>query len=64
MSRPTEMVLEGPVVDHTFIQRLYTATFLRDKLIEFGCSKADVYGDYNLSPYDEHARTMILIARK
>lgn len=53
-----------PVVDHTFIQRLYPATFLRDKLLEFGFSKADVYGDYDLSPYNEHARTMIIIGKK
>ena len=53
-----------PLVDHTFVQRLYPASFLRDKLLEFGYSKADVYGDYDLSPYDEHARTMILIGRR
>ena len=53
-----------PVVDHTFIQRLYPATFLRDKLLEFGFSKAEVYGDYDLSPYNEHARTMIIIGNK
>ncbi len=53
-----------PVVDHTFIQRLYPATFLRNKLLEFGFSKADVYGDFDHSPYDEHARTMIIIGRK
>lgn len=53
-----------PVVDHTFIQRLYPATFLRNKLIEFGFSKADVYGDFDFSPYNENARTMVLIGRK
>ena len=53
-----------PVVDHTFIQRLYPATFLRDKLLEFGFSKAEVYGDYDLSLYNEHARTMIIIGKK
>lgn len=52
------------IVDHTFVQRLYPASFLRDKLIEFGFSKADVYGDYDKSPYNEHARTMILIGIK
>ncbi len=52
------------VVDHCFVQRLYPATFLRDKLIEFGFSKADVYGDYDLSPYNEKARTMVIIGRK
>ena len=52
------------IVDHTFVQRLYPATFLRDKLLDFGFSKADVYGDYDLAPYNEKARTMILIAKK
>ena len=55
---------EKPVVDHTFIQRLYPASFLRDKLLEFGFLKAEVYGDYDFSPYNEHARTMILIGKK
>ncbi len=55
---------DEPLVDHTFIQRLYPASFLRDKLIEIGFSSAEVYGDYDQSPYDEHARTMVLIARK
>ena len=53
-----------PVVDHTFIQSLYPATFLRNKLMEFGFSKAEVYGDFDFSPYNENARTMVLIGRK
>ena len=61
---PLDSKYNQSVIDHTFIQRLYPATFLRDKLLEMGFSKADIYGDYDLSPYDEHARTMILIARK
>ena len=52
------------IVDHTFVQRLYPATFLRDKLLDFGFSKAEVFGDYDKSPYDEHARTMVLIGKK
>ena len=52
------------VIDHVFIQRLYPASFLRDKLLDFGFSKAEVYGDYDLSPYNEHARTMIIIGKK
>ena len=52
------------IVDHTFVQRLYPASFLRDKLLDFGFSSAEVYGDYDLSPYNEKARTMILIAKK
>lgn len=53
-----------PVVDHTFIQRLYPASFLRDKLLDFGFTKADIYGDFDKSPYNEHARTMVLIGKK
>lgn len=56
--------MKQAVIAHTFVQRLYPATFLREKLLEFGFSKADIYGDFDLSPYDEHARTMILIGRK
>ena len=51
-------------IDHTFIQRLYPASFLRDKLLDFGFSKAEVYGDYDFSPYNEHARTMVIVAKK
>ncbi len=53
-----------PIIDHTFIQRLYPASFLRDKLIEFGFSKAEVFGDYDKSPYNERARTMVVIGKK
>ena len=59
-----EEATKQPIVDHVFVQRLYPATFLRDKLIEFGYSKAEVYGDYDKSPYDEKARTMIIVAKK
>ncbi len=61
---PLQGDIGKPLVDHTFVQRLYPAAFLRDKLIEFGFSKAEVYGDYDLSPYNEKARTMILLAKK
>lgn len=53
-----------PVVDHCFVQRLYTAVFLRDKLKVYGLSDVEVYGDFDLSPYDENARTMIIVGRK
>ena len=60
----TKTPVPQSVVDHTFIQRLYPATFLRNKLMEFGFSKAEVYGDFDFSPYNENARTMVLIGRK
>ena len=51
-------------IDHVFVQRLYPASFLRDKLIEFGFSDTKVYGDFDKSPYDENARTMVIIGIK
>lgn len=51
-------------INHTFIQRLYPATFLRDTLIDFGYSKVNIYGDFDKSPYNEHARTMLIIGKK
>ena len=49
---------------HEFTQRLYPAAFLRDKIKSFGFSDVQVYGDFDFSPYDEHARTMIVIGKK
>jgi len=60
----TKQFMSQPVMDHTFIQRLYPASFLRDKLIEFGFSNAEVFGDYDKSPYNERARTMVVIGKK
>lgn len=53
-----------PLVDHTFVQRLYSAPFLREKIKEFGFTKVNVYGDFDYSPYNEKARTMIIVANK
>lgn len=52
------------VRDHTFVQRLYPADFLCRKLLEFGCKTACAYGDFDLSLYNENARTMVLIGKK
>lgn len=52
-----------PVVDHCFTQRLYTASFLRDKIKEFGACEVNVYGDYDLSPYDQKAKTMLIVGK-
>ena len=51
-------------IEHEYTQRLYSAPQLRDKLLECGFSSAQVYGDFDFSPYDENARTMILVAKK
>ena len=53
-----------PIVDHVFTQRLYSAAFLRDKILSFGFSDCQVWGDYDGSPYDQNAKTMLLVAKK
>ena len=55
---------KGQVIDHEFIQRLYSAVELRDFLKTVGFKKVNVYGDFDFSPYDEKARTMIIVAKK
>lgn len=53
-----------PRIEHEFIQRLYPASFLRDKLIEYGFTDVQVFGDWEKSPYDHKAATCVIIAKK
>lgn len=55
---------DGLKADHTFIQRLYAATELRQLMLSAGFADVKIYGDFDRSPYNEHARTMILVGRK
>lgn len=55
---------DGKIIEHEFIQRLYPASFLRDKILEFGFSSVEVFGEYNGEKYDQNARTMLIVARK
>lgn len=55
---------DNHIIEHEYTQRLYSAPQLRDKLLECGFTSAQVYGDFDYSPYNENARTMILVARK
>ncbi len=54
----------APLVDHTFIQRLYPATSLRDKILEYGFKSARVYGNWERAPYDQNAATCVIVAKK
>ena len=33
-------------------------------MIQAGFSSAEVYGDFDFSPYDQNARTMVVVAKK
>ena len=55
---------DGLRADHTFVQRLYAATELRQLMLSAGFTSVEIYGDFDRSPYNERARTMILVGRK
>ncbi len=54
----------GKKIEHTFTQRLYSAPELRELIKNCGFSKAQIYGGYDLRPYDYNAKTMLIAAQK
>lgn len=54
----------GRKLDHVFVQRLYSAVELKRLMLASGFSSVEIYGDFDFSPYNEKARTMVLVARK
>lgn len=55
---------DGKRMEHQFVQRLYSAPELRSGILRLGFKTAEIYGGFDLSPYDYNARTMVLVARK
>jgi SAM-dependent methyltransferase len=58
------LLKDGKRWEKVFIQRLYAATELRSLLLKAGFSTVELYGDWDESPYDEKARTLIAVGRK
>ena len=54
----------GKRIEHEFVQRLYSAANLRDELLKIGFREVEVYGGFNKIPYDQKAKTMVLVAKK
>lgn len=54
----------GGRVEHTYNQRLYSAVELKRLMLASGLSSVEIYGDFDFSPYNEKARTMVLVGRK
>lgn len=54
----------GGTYSHEFVQRLYSAAELRDMMLRAGFRTATVTGDFDGSPYNQHARTAVITARK
>lgn len=49
--------------EHEFIQRLYSGIELKRLMLSSGFASVEIYGDFDFSPYNEKARTMVLVAR-
>lgn len=54
----------GERIEHEFVQRLYSAVELKKILLEIGFESVEIYGDFDFSPYNQNARTMVIVARK
>ena len=54
----------GGRIEHEFVQRLYSAVELKRLLLGIGFTSAEVYGDFAFAPYNENAKTMVIVARK
>ena len=55
---------DGTRTEHEFVQRLYSAAELRDRLASIGYKAVNVYGGFDLSPYNHKATTMVIVAKK
>ena len=55
---------EGQRIEHEFVQRLYSAIELKRMMMRAGFNSVEIYGNYDFSPYNEHAKTMVIVAKK
>lgn len=52
------------IIDHEFVQRLYSAAELKKTLLQIGFKSAEIYGGFDLRPYDETMETMLIVCQK
>jgi len=55
---------KGQRHEKVFIQRLYAASEIRRLLLDAGFTSVEIYGSWDESPYDTHAKTLIAVGRK
>ena len=55
---------DGQRIVHEFVQRLYSAIELKRMMLRAGFNSVEIYGNYDFSPYNEHAKTMVIVAKK
>lgn len=58
------LIKDGNRYEKTFVQRLYSASELRDMLFDAGFSNVEIFGGWDESPYDHKAAKLIAVARK
>jgi len=58
------LLKDGKRHEKVFIQRLYAASELRSLLYRAGFSAVELYGNWDESPYDNDAQTLIAVGRK
>ena len=63
-SKSTIINRDGQRIEHEFVQRLYSAIELKRMMIRAGFNSVEIYGNYDFSPYNEHAKTMVIVAKK
>ena len=58
------LLKDGQRIEKVFYQRLYAASELRSLLYSAGFAAVELYGNWDESPYDNNAQTLIAVARK
>jgi len=58
------IIKDNRKVEKVFVQRLYSASELRELLEKAGFKEIEIYGDWDESPYDNHAAKLIAVCRK
>lgn len=51
-------------VDHSWVQRLYSGTELRDSMLRSGFASVELFGTYAGAPYDDKAERLVAVGRK
>jgi len=58
------LLKDGKKFERVLTQRLYSASELRDLLLEAGFAKVEIYGDWDERPYNQRALKLIAVGRK
>ena len=57
------LLKDGKQFEKVFTQRLYSASELRELMLEAGFAKVEIFGSWDKIPYDQHAERLIVVGR-